>query len=128
LCSPQPLSRPHPRILIGGSGERKTLRLVATYAGACNLFAQAPEAVAHKLDVLRRHCDDVGRDYDEIDKTILYVGPSLSEGDTDGFAREMAEYARLGVSEVHVAPPPGDQARWVSQQCAPAATALRGLS
>ena len=61
LCSPPPVSSPRPRILIGGSGERKTLRLVATYADACNLFGDAA-TVAHKLDVLRRHCDDVGRD------------------------------------------------------------------
>ncbi len=66
---PRPLARPHPPILIGGGGERKTLRLVAQYAQACNLFA-GPE-LEHKLDVLRRHCDDVGRDYDEIEKTVM---------------------------------------------------------
>lgn len=69
LNSPQSLSRPHPYLMIGGGGERKTLRLVAQYADACNLFA-SPE-VAHKLDVLRRHCDDVGRDYDDVEKTTL---------------------------------------------------------
>src|SRR3984957_1500028 len=62
LCSPQPVSSPRPRILIGGSGEKKTLRLVARYADACNLFGDTT-VVAHKLDVLRRHCDDVGRDF-----------------------------------------------------------------
>ena len=61
LCSPMPVSTPRPRILIGGGGERKTLRLVAQYADACNLFG-GPDEVAHKLDVLRRHCDAVGRD------------------------------------------------------------------
>ncbi|MET0813398.1 MAG: LLM class F420-dependent oxidoreductase [Microbacterium sp.] len=69
LNSPQSLSRPHPYLLIGGGGERKTLRLVAQYADACNLFG-GPEA-AHKLDVLRRHCDDVGRDYDTVEKTTM---------------------------------------------------------
>ena len=69
LSSPQPLSRPHPPIIIGGSGERKTLRLVAKYADACNLFP-SPE-LAHKLDVLRAHCEREGRDYDEIEKTTL---------------------------------------------------------
>src|ERR1700752_3510163 len=64
LCSPMPVSQPRPRILIGGSGERKTLRLVAQYADACNIFG-GPEDVAQKLDVLRRHCDDVGRDPNE---------------------------------------------------------------
>jgi F420-dependent oxidoreductase-like protein len=67
LNSPQALSRPHPPILIGGSGEKKTLRLVAQYADSCNLFG-GPD-VAHKLEVLRGHCAAVGRDYDEIEKT-----------------------------------------------------------
>src|SRR5215475_4464957 len=69
LNSPQPLSRPHPPILIGGGGERKTLRLVAQYAQACNLFA-GPD-LEHKLDVLRGHCDVVGRNYDDIEKTVM---------------------------------------------------------
>lgn len=72
LNSPQSLSQPHPPILIGGGGEKKTLRLVAQYADACNLFAaMGADVVRHKLDVLQRHCDDVGRDYDEIEKTTL---------------------------------------------------------
>ena len=70
LCSPQPLSRPHPPILIGGSGEKKTLRLVAQYADACNLFG-GPEVVSAKLAVLKRHCDTLGRDYGAIEKTSL---------------------------------------------------------
>lgn len=77
LNSPQAISRPHPPILIGGSGERKTLRLVALYAQACNLFP-GPD-LDHKLDVLRRHCETEGRDYDEIEKTVLFnfdVGPT----------------------------------------------------
>jgi F420-dependent oxidoreductase-like protein len=71
LNSPQALSKPHPPILIGGGGERKTLRLVARYAQACNLFP-GPET-AHKLDVLRAHCEAEGRDYDEITKTCYFV-------------------------------------------------------
>ena len=76
LNSPQALSRPHPPILIGGSGERKTLRLVARYADACNLFP-TPD-LDHKLEVLREHCEREGRNYDEIEKTVLFnfdVGP-----------------------------------------------------
>ena len=76
LNSPPPLSQPHPPILIGGSGEKKTLRLVARYAQACNLFP-GPD-LARKLDVLRGHCEAEGRDYDEIEKTVYFlydVGP-----------------------------------------------------
>jgi F420-dependent oxidoreductase-like protein len=68
LNSPQALSRPHPPILIGGGGERKTLLLVARYADSCNLF-DTPD-LAHKLDVLRQHCAAEGRDYDTIEKTV----------------------------------------------------------
>lgn len=71
LNSPQSLSRPHPPIMIGGGGEKKTLRLVAKYADACNLFAGRDEA--RKLDVLRQHCAAVGRDYDTIYKTVYYA-------------------------------------------------------
>lgn len=71
LNSPQSLSRPHPPILIGGSGEKKTLRLVARYADACNIFATTPPEVAHKFDVIREHCEREGRDYSAIEKTIL---------------------------------------------------------
>jgi F420-dependent oxidoreductase-like protein len=70
LNSPQSLTRPHPPIMIGGGGEKKTLRLVAQYADACNLFAGRDEA--RKLEILRQHCDAVGRDYDTIFKTAYY--------------------------------------------------------
>lgn len=72
LSVPAPLSQPRPRILIGGGGERRTLRLVAQYADACNLFDyEGTDVIRHKLDVLRRHCDDVGRPYEEIERTTL---------------------------------------------------------
>jgi F420-dependent oxidoreductase-like protein len=71
LNSPQSLSRPHPPVLIGGGGERRTLRLVARHADACNLFP-TPQ-IPHKLDVLRRHCEAEGRDYDSIEKTALFT-------------------------------------------------------
>jgi alkanesulfonate monooxygenase SsuD/methylene tetrahydromethanopterin reductase-like flavin-dependent oxidoreductase (luciferase family) len=63
------LSRPHPPILIGGAGEKKTLRLVARYADACNIAVYDPAQAAHKLEVLREHCATEGRDYGEIEKT-----------------------------------------------------------
>src|SRR6202020_549479 len=71
LNSPQALSQPHPPIMIGGGGERKTLRFVARYAQACNLFP-GPD-LARKLDVLRAHCDAEGREYDEIIKTCYFL-------------------------------------------------------
>ena len=70
LNSPQAVTRPHPPVLIGGGGERKTLRLVARYAQACNLFP-TPQ-LPHKLDVLKAHCEAEGRDYDEIEKTCMF--------------------------------------------------------
>jgi F420-dependent oxidoreductase-like protein len=69
LNSPQALSRPHPPILIGGGGEKKTLRLVARYADSCNIAVYDPAQAAHKLEVLREHCVTEGRDYGEIEKT-----------------------------------------------------------
>jgi F420-dependent oxidoreductase-like protein len=102
LCRPQPISRPHPPIMIGGSGEQKTLRLVARYADACNLFGAPPQDIAHKLDVLRRHCEHEGRDYDRITKTVLAQRPPLA--DPDAFLDDLREYGKLGVTEVMVMP------------------------
>jgi F420-dependent oxidoreductase-like protein len=72
LNHPLPLSQPHPPIMVGGAGEKKTLRLVAQYADACNLFVRLGEdGLREKLDILRQHCEDVGRPYDEIERTAL---------------------------------------------------------
>src|SRR6476660_8700093 len=71
LCSPMHVSAPRPRIMIGGSGERKNLRLVAQYADALNI-AGAPDEVAHTVEGLRRHCDAVGRDPNDIEVTAMY--------------------------------------------------------
>jgi alkanesulfonate monooxygenase len=100
LCVPLPLRRPHPPILIGGSGEKKTLRLVARFAQACNLFG-GPE-VEHKLDVLRQHCADVGRDYDEIEKTVIGpLDPGPDGEKVDELLTEMRRLAALGVTHYH---------------------------
>ncbi|GAA3526972.1 LLM class F420-dependent oxidoreductase [Nocardioides daeguensis] len=112
ICVPPPVQGRIP-VLVGGSGERKTLRLVAKYADACNLFTgEGVEGVAAKLDVLRRHCDDVGRDYEQIRKTILWFGDPVAE--PDRFAREMEEYAGIGISLAALMPPPGDPERWAT--------------
>ena len=116
ICVPPPVQQPHPPILVGGSGERRTLRLVAQYADACNVFPESVDGTRHKLDVLRRHCDDVGRDYDEIDKTMLN-GSGDPLADPDGFVKEMAEYAALGISLVTLTPPTDDPVGWTARVC-----------
>jgi F420-dependent oxidoreductase-like protein len=114
ICMPGPIQRPHPPILIGGGGERKTLRLVARYADACNVFGSSPEDVAHKLDVLRSHCQAEGRDYDRIFKTVLAVRPVLA--DVDEWLAAVGEYAKLGVGEIGVMPDPGrSPVEWVEE-------------
>jgi F420-dependent oxidoreductase-like protein len=122
LSSPQPLSRPGrgPEIMIGGGGERRTLRLVAEHGDACNLFATSPDEVAHKLDVLRGHCDAVGRDYADIRVTLVMGGAPLLEGDVDGFVAEAKPYADLGVESVILTPPATSLAAWVRDAVAPA--------
>ncbi len=103
--------------MIGGSGERKTLRLVARYADACNLFASSPDEVAHKLDVLRSHCDDIGRDASSIRNTILYMQPTLATRDTDGFLADMEAYAAIGIEEVIVMPTSDRPDQWIEDTC-----------
>src|SRR6185437_10285782 len=95
LNSPQPISRPHPPILIGGGGEKKTLRLVAQYADACNLFSHGGvEAVRAKLAILRSHCDAMGRSYDAIERTTLgtvNLAPgSMSADQVIGLCKDLA--------------------------------------
>lgn len=111
LCSPQPINRP--KVLIGGGGERKTLRLVAQYGDACNLFGSSPDDVAHKLDVLRRHCDELGRDYASIRKTILANNPRPEPDTLDDFVTHMADYAKLGIDTVIITPTTGAPASWI---------------
>jgi F420-dependent oxidoreductase-like protein len=95
LNAPQALTRPHPPILIGGGGEKKTLRFVARYAQACNLFPS--DEIGHKLDVLRAHCETEGRDYDEIEKTCYYVFNPGEKGEHTGqIVDELGRLAELG--------------------------------
>jgi F420-dependent oxidoreductase-like protein len=127
ICSPPPLTRPHPPIMIGGMGERKTLRLVAQYADACNFFAgpgTGPEAVKGKLDVLAAHCANVGTDVARIRKTILWTAPldaTTVTGATD-FAEQMKGYADVGIAEVRVMPSydPIDFIRGLGEHVVPA--------
>jgi F420-dependent oxidoreductase-like protein len=97
---PQPLRRPHPPILIGGGGEKKTLRLVAQYAQACNLFG-GPE-VAHKLEVLKSHCDTLGTDYDAIEKTVMFpLDPGADGSNVDTILGQLQDLSKLGITHVH---------------------------
>lgn len=98
LNSPQVLSRPRPPIMIGGSGERKTLRLVAQYGDACNLFQGAD--LPHKLGVLREHCERLGRPYEAIEKTMMMraeAGESVEQ-----FTQRCGEAAEAGIDHVIV--------------------------
>ncbi|MFK0158160.1 LLM class F420-dependent oxidoreductase [Streptomyces sp. NPDC090493] len=99
LNSPGTVRRPHPPILIGGSGERKTLRLVAEYGNACNLF-HGPD-LPHKLDVLRGHCERAGRDYDEIEKTVLLpLDPGTHGERVPALLAELRRLDRIGIDHV----------------------------
>jgi F420-dependent oxidoreductase-like protein len=120
LCHPAPISKP--TILIGGGGEKKTLRLVAKYADVCNVFGSGADEVAHKFDVLRRHCDDVGRDYDSIEKTANLNGPI-----PDTFVADMAAYAKIGVETITVMPPGDAPAKYVAEKVAPLVPRLAEL-
>jgi alkanesulfonate monooxygenase SsuD/methylene tetrahydromethanopterin reductase-like flavin-dependent oxidoreductase (luciferase family) len=96
LSSPQPISKPHPPIMIGGMGEKKTLRLVAQYADACNLFIYpGMDVLRHKLDVLKGHCEDVGRPYDDVEKTVLATA-NLAETTPDDVVATCRELAEMG--------------------------------
>jgi F420-dependent oxidoreductase-like protein len=113
----RPLNRPRrarPPILVGGSGERRTLRLVATYADACNLFDLAPPFnldLAHKIDVLRNHCADAGRDPNEIEVTALRSVDLTTSSGCDHLRRRAHELAELGVSHLILS---GPQFEWGS--------------
>lgn len=98
ILSPQPLTKPHPPIMIGGMGEKKTLRFVAQYADACNLFLRAGiDTLQHKLEVLKRHCDDLDRDYAEIEKSTLGTVHLIEGEDTAGSMIETcSQLAELG--------------------------------
>ena len=98
LNSPQALSKPHPRILIGGGGEQKTLRLVAQYADACNIFG-GPDQLTHKFAVLRERCAEVGRPFEEIERTNLQSVDLRSETPAQIVDR-FATLAEVGVQHV----------------------------
>jgi F420-dependent oxidoreductase-like protein len=127
VSNPPPLHRPHPPILIGGMGERKTLRLVARYGDACNLFdiPDGGRTVTHKLVVLARHCEAAGRPYAEIEKT---VSTRLEPGESaDSFAARCAKLAALGIEHaVVITPGPWTEAAVASLAAAVSSSTTRG--
>ena len=94
--NPQPLSKPHPPILIGGMGPKKTLRFVAQYGDACNFFGGAEnEVLVERLEILKRHCQDVGRPYEQIEKTVLATA-DLEEGSAQDVITRGVELQEMG--------------------------------
>jgi F420-dependent oxidoreductase-like protein len=117
LNVPQSLSRPHPPIMIGGGGEQKTLRLVARYADACNIFG-GPEQLAHKFAVLRERCDEEGRPYEEIERTTLQmprlaVGGADAAASADAFVEHLVSLAAVGVQHAILGIPAADVEAWI---------------
>jgi F420-dependent oxidoreductase-like protein len=108
LNSPSPVQKPHPPILIGGSGEKKTLRMIAQYGDACNIFAHAGnDVVTHKLNILRDHCQTLGRPYEEIEKTTLGVMYITRDGRDDSLTpaaaiEQFRALAALGIDQAIV--------------------------
>ncbi|MBO0692471.1 MAG: LLM class F420-dependent oxidoreductase [Acidimicrobiaceae bacterium] len=124
LCSPPPLSSPRPRILIGGGGERKTLRLVATYADACNLSGDQ-STIAHKIGVLRAHCDAAGRDPTEIEVTVSFIEPD--DATPASIVAGAESLAKLGVSTVVARSIRPDPLAWLEEKWAPAIEQLNAV-
>jgi F420-dependent oxidoreductase-like protein len=104
ICVPQPIRRPP--VLIGGDGEKKTLRLVAQYADIWNSTVTEVDAIKHKIEVLHRHCEAVGRDPGEIRKTVGYFVDPFE--DLDGYFKTVEGYAELGIELVNAGPFPGN--------------------
>lgn len=124
LCSPAPVSSPRPRILIGGSGERKTLRLVAAYADACNIFGDA-DTIARKLAILGRHCDDVGRDRAEIEvTTLMNVDESMAP---DQIVNRAEGLAAVGVQTIVASSSTAEPSKWLEETWEPLIPRLRDI-
>ena len=121
LCSPLPVSSPRPRVLIGGGGERKTLRIVATYADTCNFIGDAA-TVAHKVEVLHRHCDEVGRDPAQIEVTALTMVPD--DADPETIVREAEALAAAGAQVIVVRSTGPEPSRWLEETWGPVVTRL----
>lgn len=124
LCVPAPVSAPRPRIMIGGGGEKKTLRLVAQYADACNIFG-GPDIVAHKIGVLKQHCDALGRNLHDIEITA-FLHPEAG-WTRDDVLRNAEILASLGVSTVMISAQGDHPADWLEQLFGPVMQDLKRI-
>ena len=129
VCVPPPLQTSGhlggPPVMLGGSGERKTLRMVAQYADATNLFGSDGAQIAHKLEVLRRHCDDLDRDYDTIQRTAVVDLDPLA--DRDAFLRRMKAFGTAGIELVTLQPVGPDPVAWTTEVMESVAPEIRDL-
>jgi F420-dependent oxidoreductase-like protein len=126
LCSPAPVSRPKPKILIGGSGEKKTLRIAAQYADAMNIIAP-PEQYEHKIAVLRRHCEDLGRDPSEIDISVMFR-EFPGGGSVDEVVSSAQQLAELGVTSLVTGAMTDDPGGWLEDTFGPAMDQIRAIT
>ncbi len=124
LCSPAPVSAPRPRLLIGGGGERKTLRLVARYADACNIIGDAA-VVRHKVEVLHRHCADVGREPKTIEVTALMT--IAEDAKSDVILAEAQAYSDAGADAIVVRSTGPEPTRWLEETWAPVLPRLASI-
>ena len=125
LCSPRPVSVPRPRVLIGGGGERKTLRIVATYADACNFIGDS-QTVKHKVEVLRGHCEVVGRDPADIEVTALIM--VSDDATADEILREAEALAAAGTRSIIVRSTGPEPSRWLEKTWAPVLPRLADIA
>jgi F420-dependent oxidoreductase-like protein len=124
LCSPPPVSTPRPRLLIGGGGERKTLRLVAQYADASNVIGDVT-VVRHKVEVLHRHCAEVGRDPEKIEVTAL-IGIA-DDATPDAILREAEAFSAAGVEAIVIRSTGPEPAQWLQETWAPVMERLESI-
>ncbi len=125
LCSPRPVSVPRPRVLVGGGGERKTLRIVATYADACNFIGDS-QTVKHKVEVLRGHCEVVGRDPADIEVTALIM--VSDDATADEILREAEALAAAGTRAIIVRSTGPEPSRWLEKTWAPVLPRLADIA
>jgi F420-dependent oxidoreductase-like protein len=113
ICQPRPVSAPRPRIMIGGNGEKKTLRLVAKYADVCNIIPSSVDEARHKFEVIEQHCAEIGRRPEEIERTVLASFFDLR--DKDAFLATCEQMAALNVSLVEIRAVSDDPARFIDE-------------